>query len=501
MADEESRTCPECGSQEVENAEDGLVCEECGLVLEPEEPSDSGPEWKALDVDDERVGAPTTDAGSDFSDRIQSQREERQQREEEHKAAIERRTNCPSYSSNWTVENRGLVGCTQTLAVLFDSETLYGVRLSSGDEIWSKSVPNLTGGTPIKNIASSYINRRVFVGEDQIYLLNVGDDFVAITAETGDVHWRLNLDLTDRRRMVESNSSIYIASEVGEVLSVSRTDGNVQWQKKNAIQEPDWQSWFPPSPILTDDLVIVTSNSDDGLVTAYERVSGEKTWEFEMRETPSTLTHNSGLVLAGTVRGGVYALHPDTGKKQWRHRIPEYSDVDHDLVRPTEPILDVQHMGDLLLVTGSGFYSSVIDAETGSQQHEIFATGVDPRFSDPEGQFSDPPVVLEEDDLVLWPSGSIIQAYDFGLDVNSIEDAYTWEYNARDKPRVPPKLSDDNSYLLTTDTRQSFCTLKPVSGEPQYYNEFDGNVNEIVCTGHFIIVDVENTIYGIINSN
>ncbi|MFP4217398.1 MAG: transcription initiation factor IIB [Salinarchaeum sp.] len=63
--DEQVRSCPECGSENLVKSSDRgeLICEDCGLVIEDEQ-IDPGPEWRAFNHEERkeksRVGAPTT---------------------------------------------------------------------------------------------------------------------------------------------------------------------------------------------------------------------------------------------------------------------------------------------------------------------------------------------------------------------------------------------------------------------------------------------------------
>ncbi len=68
-SDEEAVTCPECDSDEiVTDADQELVCEDCGLVLD-EQTIDRGPEWRAFNHSERqsksRVGAPITETMHD----------------------------------------------------------------------------------------------------------------------------------------------------------------------------------------------------------------------------------------------------------------------------------------------------------------------------------------------------------------------------------------------------------------------------------------------------
>ena len=68
-SDEEAITCPECDSAEiVTDADQELVCEDCGLVLD-EQTIDRGPEWRAFNHSERqsksRVGAPITETMHD----------------------------------------------------------------------------------------------------------------------------------------------------------------------------------------------------------------------------------------------------------------------------------------------------------------------------------------------------------------------------------------------------------------------------------------------------
>jgi len=68
-SDEETLSCPECDSTEiVTDADQELVCEDCGLVLD-ERNIDRGPEWRAFNHSERqsksRVGAPITETMHD----------------------------------------------------------------------------------------------------------------------------------------------------------------------------------------------------------------------------------------------------------------------------------------------------------------------------------------------------------------------------------------------------------------------------------------------------
>lgn len=527
MADEHTDTCPECGSSELVGDEDELVCSDCGLVVADETQSSTAsdsdlddfnegePDWRASDsdLDDSKEGEPDWRAfDSDLDDskegvpdwraRFQKQREEREQKREKRAQTREEQQvaldAAPPLSISWTVNNRRLIGSINDLAILFDAKTLYAVEVVSGDTVWETRIPDLIGDSSLQDIThlgASYMDSRVILGESELFVRLPTDKILSLSVETGDTQWEYTPAFEHSGRLALTEDSIYLTNDYDAMTALSLNDGSIKWTADSQIETADWQSWFPVSPVIFNDLIISATNSDDGLITARDRHTGEAKWQFAMRETPSVLSSAQGQCLAGTVRGDTYAIDSKTGTQQWRHRITEFGDPEDpsQITRPTEPILGVNQTDSYTVITGGGFYSSVVKPADGSQVFEMPSAGVDAQFGNPESQFYHPASVTR-DGRVCTYSHKVIQSYHFeGSD--EVSEAQEWAFETTDMIHAKPVLWESEEYLTTIDSRDCVCLLELPTGDPAFTCELEDSAEKFATTQQGILVDTKSATY------
>ncbi|WP_435066740.1 PQQ-binding-like beta-propeller repeat protein [Haloplanus sp. C73] len=498
--------CPECGSTELVETDDEVVCESCGLTLDADDPvSDDSDihdevEWTAFEQDE----SSDADDEPEWRQSFREQREKREQRREARERERERQQaaldDAPTLPIAWTAPDRRLIGSLGDLAILYDEESLYGLDLQSGDDVWETSMPTLVDEwfqDDIERLSASFMDWRVRLGRESIYVRPSKDEILALSADDGRLQWDRTTAFEHSGRSVLTDESLYVTNEYGALTALSLDDGNVEWTADALIDDASWQSWFPASPVVCGGLVVTATNSDDGLVAARDRDSGDLVWQFPMRETPSVLTASGGDLFAGTVRGDAYAIDTDDGSQRWRHRLTEFGDREdpNEKTRPTESVLGIERAGSLVVVTGSGYYSSVVDADDGSQSFELLAAGSDDRFGTLDATFHHPSTVAT-DGTTFTHSGSVIQRYQFDT-AASVEEARDWTFEATDTLRARPTLSTNEDYLLATDDSERVCLLESESGDPVYTCELDDTAKRFVPTPDRLLVDTRTTVYAV----
>ncbi|MDG6913381.1 MAG: transcription initiation factor IIB, partial [Nitrososphaerota archaeon] len=157
-------SCPVCGNRLIGDSEKGeQVCPTCGYVTLA--PADSGPEWKAMDLEDKnkrvRVGAPTTLALHDFGLTTEIGRTMRDSHgkylDPTMRATVEKMRKWQSRSRTINSEERGLSNVLSKISELCDALNLPDNVAETAAQIYrtsakkkvakSKSILGMTAAT------------------------------------------------------------------------------------------------------------------------------------------------------------------------------------------------------------------------------------------------------------------------------------------------------------------------------------------------------------------
>lgn len=151
---------------------------------------------------------------------------------------------------------------------------------------------------------------------DRIYVGSSAGQLWALTAAGGRVYtYDAGGSIAAEPAFDARANELYLGTEDGVIHRLAALDGAVSWRTEvgGAISN---------APILTDDAVYVIT--DDDVVTALDRTSGEALWRFR-RDAPEgfTISQHSGItmvegkLLAGFTAGQVVALTPADGSLIW----------------------------------------------------------------------------------------------------------------------------------------------------------------------------------------
>jgi len=109
------------------------------------------------------------------------------------------------------------------------------------------------------------------------------------------------------------DSLLYFAQDKGEetLFALNLLTGNLLWKKKLGD--------ISSSPKIYQEKIFVGSSS--GLLSAFNRFSGEKIWEFKTEDALFSTPASSGnIVCFGSVDDNLYALDKDNGELKWKFK-------------------------------------------------------------------------------------------------------------------------------------------------------------------------------------
>jgi outer membrane protein assembly factor BamB/adenine/guanine phosphoribosyltransferase-like PRPP-binding protein len=126
------------------------------------------------------------------------------------------------------------------------------------------------------------------------------------------------------------DDTVYMGSDSGIFWAIDQTDGSVRWQYRTGFH-PKGKGIFS-SPALYKDTVYF--GAYDGNVYALNRKTGKRTWiyyEADWVGSSPAIAADLGLLFIGLEfglfkrRGGIAAIHLESGKKLWDYRMPCFS--------------------------------------------------------------------------------------------------------------------------------------------------------------------------------
>jgi outer membrane protein assembly factor BamB len=274
----------------------------------------------------------------------------------------------PPYRQAWTFEepesNRGLSAAVISgdVAIAVGVEGVYAVDLGSGAQRWS--VPR--AGGPLAAPALGTVDGRTVLvyteGEDDESSTVVGVD-VAKEEEL----WRTDLEDVSRSGVTIDAGMAFLGDDSGTVYAVDLASGEPLWtlERQGQILSPpaagggavfapvsDAQNgrvqvtavdadtgpqdgnalWtFEPAvagrslstPTLGPDSLVV--GVSERLLVALDLEDGRPLWEERLNTESSQLSAPaaSDVVVAGDLGGGLYAVRPATGEREWSYQLNE----------------------------------------------------------------------------------------------------------------------------------------------------------------------------------
>ena len=266
---------------------------------------------------------------------------------------------------------------------------------------WSVSVGNGQG--------KNYTELTPAIDGSSIFVASEDGDVVAVVRESGDVLWRTRLRVNVTGGVGAGEGLVMLGSENADVIALDQASGEELWR----------------TPVSSEVLSAPQSNGDvvvaqtvDGKLVALDHETGVQRWIYEtnlpaltLRGTSRPVFTGTGSVVAGFSNGTLVSVSADNGVFRWEERvaIPEgrydidrVIDVDGDLVLDGSRILAASYQGNLMafdVATGR-----IVWGREASSYHGLTKGFGNIYYSDDKGHLvavrdNSEDVVWENDDL------------------------------------------------------------------------------------------------------
>jgi len=153
----------------------------------------------------------------------------------------------------------------------------------------------------------------VYAG-DAVYAAARNGTVTRLAARTGEVRWRVNLELQLSGGVGTDGKLVVVASEEGEVVALDAEKGEVKWRARASSE-------VLAPPALGGGLVLVRSM--DNRVFAFGAGDGQRRWVYQRAptslvvRTPSGITILDEMAYAGFPGGKLAALALANGALRW----------------------------------------------------------------------------------------------------------------------------------------------------------------------------------------
>jgi outer membrane protein assembly factor BamB len=235
---------------------------------------------------------------------------------------------------------------------------VYAVRLSDKKILWTRIVRKRLHGAPIDVTGPAYYGGHVFVAE-------IGGALIALNSKTGRIDWKRDLDAhlessplivgktlyigTDSNQVLALDTAnghkvweykghaaikaspsynkglIYVGNYQSGMLALSAKTGKVVWRTNTSKEAPGGEGGFYSSPSIAFGHVYAAR--DDGVVFAFDRISGKIDWSFPtggavygspaVAKVPGT----PATVYIGSENGRLFALAAKDGHERWHQDV------------------------------------------------------------------------------------------------------------------------------------------------------------------------------------
>ena len=177
----------------------------------------------------------------------------------------------------------------------------------------------------------------VIIAGNHLYTLEQQDEFEVLTCCSmmdGSVIWnhqtkdRWNDSMGGpgpRSTPVFSNGKIFYLSSSGKLTCLDAATGEIGWEQATLGPDYEYPHWgIACSPLVIDDLIIVSPGGKAGAVKAYDVTTGEPRWTSELKGagvylSPTVLDLLGEKYLMAAVEGKLAGLNPTNGNTLWEH--------------------------------------------------------------------------------------------------------------------------------------------------------------------------------------
>jgi outer membrane protein assembly factor BamB len=237
-----------------------------------------------------------------------------------------------------------------------------GISVETGlKNKWSENGPELLWsfeglGAGFSSVAIS--NGKIYVTgevdkEETLFAFDLNGKLVWQT--TYGPNWKSSYPEVRTTPTVEANS-IYVNSGMGKVVCFEAKSGKINWQVQAVDQfGGEYHSWgIAESPLLVDNLVIVTPGGPDASLIALDKNSGKKIWTSEgLSEkgnycSPILVAWGGRKIVATMLENVFVGVDAESGKVLWKDQFSDYQDEPKGI----NPVSPLYHNGQIYTTSG-----------------------------------------------------------------------------------------------------------------------------------------------------
>ncbi|MGH7063454.1 MAG: PQQ-binding-like beta-propeller repeat protein, partial [Stellaceae bacterium] len=189
------------------------------------------------------------------------------------------------WSHNGIPETSTLLGAAspavqgEVVVVPYTSGELFALTVENGHPVWSDNLASARNVDAVAALAD--IRGRPVIDRGRVYAASHSGRLAAIDLRTGDHVWEQDIGTTHGPWI--AGDYLYVLSNNGELVSLTRNDGKVRWVRQlprfeNAKKKEDPIEWA--GPVLGGDRLIVLAS--DGWALSVSPYTGEPLGRQEM---------------------------------------------------------------------------------------------------------------------------------------------------------------------------------------------------------------------------
>jgi len=302
-----------------------------------------------------------------------------------------------------------------------------------------------------KGVGENYIKLQPAVDDGKVFAVDINGQLVALSAETGTRLWRVQLKEEISGGVGAGFGYLFLGTKEGKVMALSQIDGAIVWQHHVSSE-------ILSAPTSNGDIVVVQTL--DEKVYGLDHDTGEQEWFYESVLPTLTLRGTSSPVLAGNMAlvglasGKVVALHTDSGRVLWEHRIA-LPQGRSELERMTDIDGDLLQQGGMLYATSFQGKVTAIEISTARIRWQKDISS----FLGPDEGFGNLYLVDTNDHL-------------YALDINSGD--IVWRQNNLFLRQLTPPVTFGN-YLVVGDYAGYLHVVSQLDGHFMGRKKIDGD--------------------------
>ena len=171
----------------------------------------------------------------------------------------------------------------------------------------------------------------------RLYTMEQQGEFETLTCrsiQNGSILWKHQIEtkwsdsmggIGPRSTPVVARGKIYSLASNGTLTCLQASTGEVLWERITVEPDYEFPHWgLALSPLVLNDLVIVSPGGEHGAVKAYHASTGKNKWVSELSGkgvylSPMALELQGKTHLVAAVEGMFAGIDPLTGKTWWKH--------------------------------------------------------------------------------------------------------------------------------------------------------------------------------------